>query len=74
MGVPEDSKFPLLGVWASPSHLAQSGVATTWLVLAIVDNVEVEVVDEPIIEVSTQHFVIGLNIAMWVVVVVVFIV
>jgi hypothetical protein len=26
--VPEDSKFPLLGVWASPSHLAQSGVAT----------------------------------------------
>jgi hypothetical protein len=29
LGVPEDSKFPLLGVWASPSHLAQSGVATT---------------------------------------------
>ncbi len=27
-GVPEDSKFPLLGVWASPSHLAQSGVVT----------------------------------------------
>jgi hypothetical protein len=27
-GVPKDSKFPLLGVWASPSHLAQSGVAT----------------------------------------------
>jgi hypothetical protein len=27
-GVPEDSKFPLLGVWVSPSHLAQSGVAT----------------------------------------------
>jgi hypothetical protein len=27
-GVPEDSKFPLLGVWASPSHLAQSAVAT----------------------------------------------
>jgi hypothetical protein len=27
-GVPEDSNFPLLGVWASPSHLAQSGVAT----------------------------------------------
>jgi hypothetical protein len=26
-GVPEDSKFPLSGVWASPSHLAQSGVA-----------------------------------------------
>jgi hypothetical protein len=26
--VPKDSKFPLLGVWASPSHLAQSGVAT----------------------------------------------
>ncbi len=26
--VPEDSNFPLLGVWASPSHLAQSGVAT----------------------------------------------
>jgi hypothetical protein len=30
-GVPEDSKFPLLGVWASPSHLAQSGVATELL-------------------------------------------
>jgi hypothetical protein len=29
LGVSEDSKFPLLGVWASPSHLAQSGVATT---------------------------------------------
>jgi hypothetical protein len=28
LGVPEDSKFPLLGVWVSPSHLAQSGVAT----------------------------------------------
>jgi hypothetical protein len=28
--VPEDSKFPLLGVWASPSHLTQSGVATSW--------------------------------------------
>jgi hypothetical protein len=28
LGVPEDSKFPHLGVWASPSHLAQSGVAT----------------------------------------------
>jgi hypothetical protein len=28
LGVPEDSNFPLLGVWASPSHLAQSGVAT----------------------------------------------
>jgi hypothetical protein len=27
-GVPKDSKFPLLGVWASPSHLAQNGVAT----------------------------------------------
>ncbi len=27
-GVLEDSKFPVLGVWASPSHLAQSGVAT----------------------------------------------
>ncbi len=26
--VPEDSNFPLLGVWASPSHLAQSGVTT----------------------------------------------
>jgi hypothetical protein len=26
--VPEDSNFPLLEVWASPSHLAQSGVAT----------------------------------------------
>jgi hypothetical protein len=29
-GVSEDSKFPLLGVWASLSHLAQSGVATSW--------------------------------------------
>ncbi len=28
MGVPWDSNFSLLGVWASPSHLAQSGVAT----------------------------------------------
>jgi hypothetical protein len=28
LGVPEDSNFPLLGVWASPSHLAQSGVVT----------------------------------------------
>jgi hypothetical protein len=28
LGVLEDSKFPLLGMWASPSHLAQSGVAT----------------------------------------------
>ncbi len=27
-GVLEDSKFPLLGVWASPSHLAQNGVET----------------------------------------------
>ncbi len=26
--VPEDSKFPLLGVWISSSHLTQSGVAT----------------------------------------------
>ncbi len=26
--VPKDSKFPLLGVWVSSSHLAQSGVAT----------------------------------------------
>jgi hypothetical protein len=26
--VSEDSKFPLLGVWALPSHLAQSGVTT----------------------------------------------
>jgi len=25
---PEDSKFPLLGVWVSSSHLPQSGVAT----------------------------------------------
>jgi hypothetical protein len=24
----EDSKFPLLGMWVSSSHLAQSGVAT----------------------------------------------
>ncbi len=30
-GVPGDSNFPLLGVWASPSHLSQSGVATQWL-------------------------------------------
>jgi hypothetical protein len=37
-----------------------------WLVLAIVDNVEVEVIDEPIVEVSMQHFVVGLNIAIWV--------
>jgi hypothetical protein len=28
LGVPEDSKFPLLGVWVSSSHLTQSGVAT----------------------------------------------
>jgi hypothetical protein len=28
LGVPEDSKSPLLGVWVSSSHLAQSGVAT----------------------------------------------
>ncbi len=28
LGVLEDSKFPLLGVWVSSSHLAQSGVAT----------------------------------------------
>jgi hypothetical protein len=27
LGILEDSKLPLLGVWASPSHLAQSGVA-----------------------------------------------
>ncbi len=27
-GVPKDSKFPLLGVWVSSSHLPQSGVAT----------------------------------------------
>ncbi len=32
LGVLEDSNFPLLGVWASPSHLAQSGVATEWVV------------------------------------------
>ncbi len=31
LGVPKDSKSPLLGVWASPSHLAQSGVATKGL-------------------------------------------
>ncbi len=33
LGVLEDSKFPLLGVWVSSSHLAQSGVATLamWL-------------------------------------------
>ncbi len=29
LGVPEDSNFPLLGVWVSSSHLSQSGVATT---------------------------------------------
>jgi hypothetical protein len=29
--VPEDSKFPLLGVWVSSSHLPQSGVATEGL-------------------------------------------
>ncbi len=28
LGVPKDSNFPLLGVWASPSHLAQIRVAT----------------------------------------------
>jgi hypothetical protein len=28
LGVLEDSNFPFLGVWASPSHLSQSGVAT----------------------------------------------
>ncbi len=28
LGVPEDSKFPLLGVWVSSSHLTQSGIAT----------------------------------------------
>jgi hypothetical protein len=33
LGVPEDSKFPLLGVWASASHLAQSGVATQSLAI-----------------------------------------
>jgi len=27
-GVPKDSKFPLLGMWISSSHLPQSGVAT----------------------------------------------
>jgi hypothetical protein len=32
-GVPEDSKFPLLGMWASPPHLAQSGVATIKLAI-----------------------------------------
>ncbi len=31
-GVLEDSKFSLLEVWASPSHLAQSGVATNSVV------------------------------------------
>jgi hypothetical protein len=29
-GIPEDSKFPLLGVWISSSHLPQNGVATLW--------------------------------------------
>ncbi len=35
--VPEDSKFPPLGVWVSSSHLAQSGVATirTWPYLTL---------------------------------------
>jgi hypothetical protein len=33
LGVPEDSNFPLLGVWASPSHLAQSGVATMVMII-----------------------------------------
>jgi hypothetical protein len=32
-GVPEDSKFPLLGMWASPPHLAQSGVAIVKLAI-----------------------------------------
>jgi hypothetical protein len=27
-GVSGDFNFPLLGVWTSPSHLSQSGVAT----------------------------------------------
>jgi hypothetical protein len=30
-GVPKDSKFPFLGVWASPSYLAQSGVAIVFV-------------------------------------------
>jgi hypothetical protein len=31
LGVPKDSKFPLLGVWVSSSHLAQSGVVTLFI-------------------------------------------
>jgi hypothetical protein len=33
-GVPEDSKFPLLGMWVSSSHFAQSGVATSYNTIA----------------------------------------
>lgn len=46
-------------------------MSMAWLVLVVNDNVEVEV--EPIVEVSMQHFVVGLKIAMWVVVVVAFV-
>ncbi len=35
----EDSKSPLLGVWVSSSHLAQSGVATKEHIHAIVNQV-----------------------------------
>jgi len=33
LGIPEDSNFPLLGVWVSSSHLSQSGVATLPLLI-----------------------------------------
>jgi hypothetical protein len=44
LGVPEDSKFPLLGVWASPSHLAQSGVATSGVTRFVTRDVYVIVI------------------------------
>jgi len=36
-GIPKDSKFPLLGVRVSSSHLPQSGVA---IELKAIDNLE----------------------------------
>jgi hypothetical protein len=36
--VPEDSKSPLLGVWVSFSHLAQSGVVTKYAIIEIYFN------------------------------------
>jgi len=36
-GVPEDSKSPLLRMWVSSSHFAQSGVVTTWSFSNIMD-------------------------------------